>query len=309
MNKSSKRGDLPTNQPVRLYNATCPYCGVELGDHNTTKEHVVARRFVPVGSLHQQPNLIVNACRDCNQRKAELEDDLSALSMHPGVGGWRGHETEKLKAEAVRKSEKSISKTTRKPVKDSHEKFDVNLVADGFSMKVSMTGGPQIDFDRARDLAIMQARAFFYWFHYDQETNHGKWWLGQVFEVDQSKRNDWGNVRARWFASLIECWKTPLHFVTAEGHFKLTFKWSSEYQATAIAIEWNQSYRQLFLLAEPEVIEKLATEIPQHAMRDFGSSPSGVKLRGRTEIPLDEADDRLFDFDPSEDSDQNNQSE
>lgn len=74
---------LPVTKPVRLHNVVCPYCGATLASDSTTKEHVVGRKFVPKGPLENEWNLILNACRPCNNQKADLEHDISAITMQP----------------------------------------------------------------------------------------------------------------------------------------------------------------------------------------------------------------------------------
>src|SRR5689334_12269149 len=69
----------PSNRP--LNNITCPYCGIDLVQQNAIKEHVVGRRFVPKGKLAHSWNLILQACRQCNEKKSDLEDDISAISL------------------------------------------------------------------------------------------------------------------------------------------------------------------------------------------------------------------------------------
>jgi 5-methylcytosine-specific restriction endonuclease McrA len=78
----------PADKPLRLRNATCVYCGVEFGpEEKRTKEHVIAREFVPVVDFNGQWNLIVNACCSCNNEKADLEGEIAALTMQPDVLG------------------------------------------------------------------------------------------------------------------------------------------------------------------------------------------------------------------------------
>jgi hypothetical protein len=80
-----------------LDNVTCPYCGTALTSKTRTKEHVIGRRFVPVGSLDREWNLILQACGPCNRHKADLEDDISvgaeAILTHPAdpilTRGWK----------------------------------------------------------------------------------------------------------------------------------------------------------------------------------------------------------------------------
>jgi hypothetical protein len=78
---------LPPNKAILLDNETCVYCGIELSPEIDTEEHVVGRKFVPKGKLDGEWNLIVHACRACNRKKAELEDDISAITMQPDTLG------------------------------------------------------------------------------------------------------------------------------------------------------------------------------------------------------------------------------
>jgi hypothetical protein len=70
-----------------LRNSICPYCRRDFTETEATKEHVVGRRLVPRGSLHQGWNLILRACQKCNRLKSALEDELSAVTMHPPLIG------------------------------------------------------------------------------------------------------------------------------------------------------------------------------------------------------------------------------
>ena len=113
---------LTENRAAILHNSNCVYCGVSFEETNHTKEHVVGRRFVPKGTLENQWNLIVRACKRCNEKKADLEDDISAILMQPNLSGEHVSDHASLKEESVKKAEGSISRRTKKLVKDSQEK-------------------------------------------------------------------------------------------------------------------------------------------------------------------------------------------
>ena len=113
--------NLSGNRAVVLKNETCPYCSCCLDASLRTKEHVIGRRFVPKGKLDGQWNLIVRACRPCNCLKADLEDDLSAISMQPDSWGQFANPDPRLATEAARKAEKSVSRRTGKQVELSSE--------------------------------------------------------------------------------------------------------------------------------------------------------------------------------------------
>lgn len=124
---TNKLTELSVKKPILLDNITCVYCGDELTPQTVTKEHVVGRRFVPKGSLNQQWNLIVCACRVCNSKKSELENDISAITMHPNAWGMHVDETNILAKEAKRKSKNSYSKLTGKPVFKSKESISAKI--------------------------------------------------------------------------------------------------------------------------------------------------------------------------------------
>jgi hypothetical protein len=70
-----------SNQPEVLRNITCCYCRIPSVNVASDKEHVIARGFVPIGTLQKSWNLIARACRLCNNRKSDLEDDMAILSL------------------------------------------------------------------------------------------------------------------------------------------------------------------------------------------------------------------------------------
>jgi hypothetical protein len=117
---------------------------------------------VPKGSLNQSPNVILQSCLPCNNRKSDLEDEISALTMYPDlVRGFEGM-GEAVKAEALRKLEKSRSRSTGKLVKDSSRDHSFSgKPLPGLAMSVSMTSPPQMEDQRVYELALYQVRGLF----------------------------------------------------------------------------------------------------------------------------------------------------
>jgi 5-methylcytosine-specific restriction endonuclease McrA len=111
----------PANRVIRLDNISCPYCGSLFSEKRTTVEHVIGRRFVPKATLNESWNLILRACSECNARKANLEDDISAITMAADISGRYAEEEAILRTEAERKGVKSLSRRTGKPVLASQE--------------------------------------------------------------------------------------------------------------------------------------------------------------------------------------------
>ena len=142
---------LPSDRAIILDNTTCPYCGLPINFNDRDswdKDHVIGRRFVPKGELNNQWNLQVNAHKNCNNFKSKLEDDISAISMQPDGLGYHHSDNDNLRNDSKRK-EKSISKYTGKPVKDSYTTINTKAtVFDRIDLNASFTSPPQISDDR-----------------------------------------------------------------------------------------------------------------------------------------------------------------
>src|SRR5438309_1023751 len=77
----------PINRAKVLRNIQCVYCGCAFGEQKPTADHVIARNLVPSGSFEANDwNLIVNACASCNNLKSDLENEISAVTLQPGIG-------------------------------------------------------------------------------------------------------------------------------------------------------------------------------------------------------------------------------
>src|SRR4051794_9595279 len=73
------RGD----RRMRLQNLICPYCPRPVTSKlNRQLEHVVGRKFVPKRATAKSWNLHLWACAPCNREKANLESDISAITLH-----------------------------------------------------------------------------------------------------------------------------------------------------------------------------------------------------------------------------------
>lgn len=169
---------------MRLHNVVCPYCGATLTPDNSTKEHVVGRRFVPKGTLENEWNLILNACRSCNNRKADLEDDISAITMQPDASGRHFGAHQQLAVDAARKREKTFSRHTGKIVGESRSTLQVKYnLGPGATLTFNMIGQEQIAEDRIFELARRHFQAFFHFITYDQTTARGWWWKGMFAQI------------------------------------------------------------------------------------------------------------------------------
>lgn len=283
----------PFHEPIILDNARCPYCGVDLDDANSTKEHVVGRRFVPRGKFNGQWNLIVNACRVCNGIKADLEDDISAITMQPDAWGRHAIADEALAAEARRKA-KSISRRTKRPVADSVEqlKVEVPFIA-GATASITLTGPPQPKPERVYELARLQVAGFFHWVTYDEATRQGGYYLGSFCPLLEANRADWGNPAHRAFMKQVVQWEPRVLAVGADGYFRIAIRRHPSLVCWSWALEWNHNLRIVGYIGELELLKKLATLIPHPTARSFAEGPNRW-IRYRNDEPLEEDQDEMF---------------
>lgn len=278
-----------------LSNLTCPYCGAPIGA-DATKEHVVGRRFVPKGTLNQSLNVILQACGSCNGRKSDLEDDLSALTMHPDI--IRGFEGmgDVIPAEAKRKLAKSQSRSTGKRIVDSSEDHTINSKPlPGLSLSASMISPPQMDEARVYELAHYHARGFFYALTYNPESKLGWCWPeGGFFPITFSRRSDWGNGIHTWFMSRVVEWHERMVGYFADGHFRVAIRRDPSSDLWSFAFEWNRSTRVIGFFGKADAASVLLEEIPELPMVVIGSSADGGVFRMRSETPVADEDDRMF---------------
>jgi hypothetical protein len=122
--ESKSRFDVESTEPICLENMTCVYCGaLDVGIGTFDYDHVIGRKFVPKGTWQGSWSLQVRACKLCNGRKANLEDDISAITLYRALE-YYPHDAE-LANLVLHKAEGSRSRRTGRPVVRSHEQFDV----------------------------------------------------------------------------------------------------------------------------------------------------------------------------------------
>ena len=277
-----------------LQNVTCPYCAAPLDQRTKTKEHVVGRRFVPIGALNNNWNLILWACLKCNRHKSDLEDDISAISMHFHTAGLPQMADSRAQAEALRRSAKSGSRKTGKAVAASAIKLKASakLGADT-RLTFCLTGPPQFDDARVYELARLQMMAFFYFLTYDRSKNVGHFWPGEFFPVHGCVKTDWGNTVHRTFMTQSRNWDYRLILNTAEGYFRAAIRRHPTFECWSWALEWNDCYRLVGYFGNQESAQTLAQELPEIKVQSVLKTSNGW-LSGRVEQPLDESDDTLF---------------
>ena len=115
-----------TKRITKLDNECCVYCNKSF-KYDKTKEHVIGRNFVPKKTLENKWNLIFNTCNKCNNKKSDLEDDISAITMQPDLLGKYPIDDERLYETSNRKRKKSISRKTNLSIEKSNEKKEIRV--------------------------------------------------------------------------------------------------------------------------------------------------------------------------------------
>lgn len=291
---------LPVTKPIRLRNVICPYCGAALTGNNTTKEHVVGRRFVPKGTLENNWNLILNACRACNNRKSDLEDDIGAITMQPDVSGRHFGTHEQLALDAARKRQRTFSRYTGKAVGDSRPTMEIKYnLGPGMTLTFNMTGQEQIADERVFELAMRHFQAFFYLITYNYSENRGWWWKGMFAQILAVSKPDWGNDLALAFMEKTRDWDHRVLAITAENHFKLVIRKHLTLDVWSLAVEWNESYRVLAACGDEKPLRSFVDSLPKLELQTLAqSNNSGLAVR--TEKILKDEGDSLFTQAPSD---------
>ncbi len=289
--------ELSITDPIILNNVSCIYCGVRLTIESNTKEHVIGRRFVPKGSLNQQWNLIVRACRACNSTKSDLEDDISAITMQPNAWGEHVDDNQTLTDEALRKGKNSYSNLTGKFVKDSKENIQVYSSLDE-NIEFNYSAPPQIEGSRVYKLAHMQIMAFFYYLTFKKETKQGGFWREGFYPVYQTQRLDWGNDILISFMSTVEKWEPRWLGGSANGYFKCAIRRHPEAECWSWALEWNKNYRVTGFFGNRDMANSIIDTFPRIEPVTLSKS-SDHHMLYRKEKKLEEKDDCMFLWDES----------
>ena len=285
---------LPSHLVVRLFNTSCVYCGVELSKDIQSTEHLIGRRFVPRGTLENCWNLILKCCKNCNGAKAELENDISALTMQPDAFGEYGHEDEAVKLDAIRKARRAHSRRTGKPVLYSEERTRATMrLGEVGTMTVELVSPPQVDHRRVFELARMQLVGFFYWITYQEKTRQGYWWPGEFRPLLHANRSDWGNTTLREFGDVVREWDVRVLGISAAGFFRVAIRKHPEIACWSWALEWNRSLRVVGFVEDIGSTSAVIDGIQAPKMKVLARTPEAT-LRFRREIPQDKQNDNLF---------------
>lgn len=282
------------NRPTVLRNRTCAYCGRELSRTNATKEHVIGRRFVPRGTLNGRWNLILRVCLDCNRKKAELEDDLSAISMQPNaIGFFHASSDGGLRTEAARKGRRSVNRRTGKAVGLSSEPIKLRHNWGSVNIEFSVVGPPQPDPDRVVALALLHVTGLMYWLTYDDVDRIGRFIPGVFCPVNIALRDDWGNAVQLAFMRKVIDWNERIVGLSANGYFGMAIRRRGDSACWSWAFEWNKNLRVIGFFGEEALVREVYGELPAMHYETINTG-DGETWRHRREQPLQDTDDQLF---------------
>ena len=280
--------------PTVLRNRTCLYCAKDVETGEATKEHLIARRFVPRGSLDGEWNLIARCCESCNREKADLEDELSAVSLLPAA--LTEYADPDLARESARKAAGSRSRSTGRSVARSRASVRAQAGAgSGLSVRLDLTGAPPIDDRRVGRLAMLHLRGIVYGLTYDEATREGSFWTGGFGCSSIALATDWGNRRQRCFLDLTGSFGTQAIATSAAGYFKAAIRKHPTEDVWSWGLEWNKNLRAVGFYGEIDRIhtwnDKLPRLRPDHVFRDGND-----ELEIRREIRLEPEHDSMFEW-------------
>lgn len=281
-------------RPARLHNRRCAYCGVDLATVTKTFDHVIGRRFVPKGQLHKEWNVMLGACDPCNSKKADLENDISAITVQPDAGGRFPDDDPVLRDAARTKGWGSKSNLTGKRVGDSMSSLSGKVpLFPGATATFNFTGPPQVSQDRLFTLCRMQIEGFFHFLTYRQGERLGGYIPGGFYPLLEARRSDWGNVAHKWFMREVGAWEIRLVGPLATGYAKVAIRRLLSADCWSWALEWNKTFRIVGFMGDRDATDALLKSCPPLPRTRMDLGPKRW-IAVRTDVPLEERDDTLF---------------
>lgn len=278
-------------------NKHCLYCSQDVSDLAvpSTKEHLIAREFVPTGTLDGNAfNFIFRACEKCNHRKSEVERHVSTVTLFISPG--RG-ESIAIDALAKRKAKRDFHPTRKGiPVEDSHESFHVPFKMGPATGSFEVLGPPQFARGSVAELALRHVQGLFSLItSTDPRLPTGTSLLhaSYVFHMGPFLRSDWGNAQLKEVVRRVQDWKLLGIISTAKGFFRAEFRRDETGTSQWFwALEWNKSTRVIGVIKKVDDPLPLFDDLPPLAWKTFRD---GLRYRAEQRL-ASEDDDLLFRF-------------
>lgn len=285
---------LPPRRLIRLKNRTCAYCGAPFGKMLArTDEHVIGRNFVPKGNLAGVWNLVVFACKKCNEEKSNLENDISVISMFSSLRLSSDQIDPLISSEIGRKASGAISRRTGKPVVNSEENVRLSGQFGGAKISINFVAPPQIDDARICELARFHVQGFFHQMTFDWSSRTGLFLTGDFHYWSSAPCSDWGNHKLRWFSESVLDWLPCLRADGADGYFRIHLRRHKDLAVMSWALEWNKGMRIVGFVGATEAIEHAISSCPMRPagiVHDHGNE----RLVFREHVALADEQDSLF---------------
>jgi hypothetical protein len=270
-------------------NARCIYCGTLLRGTDppeSDKEHLIARNFVPTGTMEGQPfNFIFRACRPCNARKAFAERHVSSVTLFNSPGRL---ENAKVNEVAIRKGKGDFHPNKQGVlIEDAHEDTSLTTSFGPMSIKFGMVGPPQLDRNLVGEVAFSHIQGLFTLVCTEDYLDPQKLRLlpqDQFIWFGSYTHDDWGNPQVAEIANRVRNWDCLANIESAQGYFKAIMRCSDE--GWFWALEWNQELRLIGGISGARM--KLFEGLPSEG---WSPTPQG---RMRKNVPLDTKYDHLF---------------
>lgn len=296
MTEKNFRSGRKTGETISWYttsldgsNACCIYCGIFLRGTNppeSDKEHLIARNFVPKGTMDGQPfNFLFRTCRSCNARKASAERHVSSVTLFNSPGRF---DNSKVNEDAIRKGEGDFHPNKQGVlIQNAHEHTSITTSFGPMSIKFGMVAPPQPDRDKVGEVAFSHIQGLFTLICTEDYLDPQKMRLlpqKEFIWYDYYTHNDWGNPQAVEIANRVRNWDCFANIESAQGYFKAIMRCSDE--GWFWALEWNRQLRLLGGIGRERM--KLFEGLPSE---DWTPNP---QRRQRRNVALDIKDDHLF---------------
>jgi hypothetical protein len=286
------------NQPVVWFhkqksrsNQWCLYCGSFLGEElkvESNKEHLIAREFVPKGSLGDKCfNFIFRACRVCNNRKANIERHISSTTMINSSARSVSQEIDQI---AQNKAKKDFHPDN--PGETVINSFGENKVNLGNIMQFGFVSPPQVNQNYIKELALRHIQGIYSLITTKNPLICEESRLlppKQLWFFAAYNEQDWGNPQILEVIERTKEWPCFCNIVTANGFFKVIMKRSSD-DGWFWALEWNKYLRVIGGISLENKPQQLFSMLPDLGWKDLGMQ-GNASTRVRSEIALDSIDE------------------
>ncbi len=277
-------------------NQYCPYCGVFVGlgsEVPSDKEHLIARRFVPKGSLEGGAfNFIFRSCKVCNNRKASAERHVSSVTLYNSPGRAEDARVDEIARRKASQDFHPDKKGVR--IEDASDRHSTAFQIGPMSVRFGFVSPPRLNDDEARVLACCHVKALFALLTTSDCRVKEACRIvpaTQVHFFGRYGHGDWGNARLAAITHRVQSWPCYGNIATANGYFRAILRRDDKWWFWAL--EWNRSVRVIGAIASENEVPDIFRDLPK---LKWMALPDGSG-RMREETPLGDVPDTVFQSD------------